>query len=535
MWYYVPCISAPVTEDSSSPFEESPAPWLTLSGTPTQRPLSWRGWASRPWIKHLCGEGRCERREGNHKADRRPVRVVWVVDHINDRRATKWATGLTFVLSPLSQREGSSGERVGRTTSSQAESERHVPAKSSGEGAGGVRRQVRVLWRGSTRVSSGRSHQRWRGGGSPAHPKLSDAVVLGNLPPRISRVVEASLPQLQLRARLVWRMSARKGASCSKCLNSAPDTAGSPLRLGAWQKQFATSSAIHTPRPCSSPGCAKGVCLLGLSGLTSPRSTLHRGVDEWIWSLPVSPVSPSPLPANAVDLTMTAGSGPTSPASSVRFDPVSCSWKTCEGLFELDYPLSSMTLPTSGSMRNGVCTPQPPLVPLTSGNESGLWPTTTTKDAARSGGNPNTTGTHGVTLTDRAVRMWGTPVARDDQKSPDAHMAMKARMDRNTATSLTVQAKMWGTPRASDAARGSDPIRTNAKAGAPTLKSQATAFPHDPTTTTDGPNGTVLNPRFVEALMGLPDGWLTSCTLEETDSSPKPHAKPGTNSPDGSE
>jgi hypothetical protein len=76
---------------------------------------------------------------------------------------------------------------------------------------------------------------------------------------------------------------------------------------------------------------------------------------------------------------------------------------------------------------------------------------------------------------------------------------------------------MWGTPRASDAARGSDPIRTNAKAGAPTLKSQSIAFPHDPTTSTGGSNGMVLNPHFVEALMGLPDGWLTASTSAETD------------------
>lgn len=152
-------------------------------------------------------------------------------------------------------------------------------------------------------------------------------------------------------------------------------------------------------------------------------------------------------------------------------------------------------------------------------------------------------------------------------------MAMKARMDRNTATSLTVQAKMWpalsaatqestgpsnstvppsltdaaaakmwGTPRASDAARGSDPIRTNDRAGSPTLKSQATAFPHDPTTTKAGSNGMVLNPAFVAALMGLPDGWLmaepdtsqTNCTLEEMVWSPNVQPKPGSSSREGS-
>jgi len=39
--------------------------------------------------------------------------------------------------------------------------------------------------------------------------------------------------------------------------------------------------------------------------------------------------------------------------------------------------------------------------------------------------------------------MWMTPVVNDDNKSPEAHLAMKARMGggRKTITSLTVQIK----------------------------------------------------------------------------------------------
>jgi len=40
--------------DSDSPSEIT-APFVTLSGKPTQRPLSWRGWKSRPWIRLLYG------------------------------------------------------------------------------------------------------------------------------------------------------------------------------------------------------------------------------------------------------------------------------------------------------------------------------------------------------------------------------------------------------------------------------------------------------------------------------------------------
>jgi hypothetical protein len=54
----------------------------------------------------------------------------------------------------------------------------------------------------------------------------------------------------------------------------------------------------------------------------------------------------------------------------------------------------------------------------------------------------------GTTLTD-AVRKWPTPCAQEDNKSPEAHLAMKANMPggpRNTVTSLQVMAKMWPTP-----------------------------------------------------------------------------------------
>jgi hypothetical protein len=222
---------------------------------------------------------------------------------------------------------------------------------------------------------------------------------------------------------------------------------------------------------------------------------------------------------------MSDGSGRLSPGSSLTWDRPSSSWRTSPSLFDSGYLTSSPTLPTSGSMRNGVCSPRPPLAPLTNANASGfsLWPTTTTMDSVGSGGNPNTTGTHGTTLTDRAVRMWGTPVARDDQKSPDAHMAMKERMGRNTATSLTVQAKMWPTPRASmneNRTTGHAPSHGNGHGR--TLAGEASEHGrHAPTTQTDGNSGSPredLNPRFVAALMGVPWDWLTPSISVGTDS-----------------
>ena len=271
-----------------------------------------------------------------------------------------------------------------------------------------------------------------------------------------------------------------------------------PSDTPEWNAEpWLTLNGTPTQRPSSWNGWSRRGWIRLLSGLTCSRSTLERGAAEWISSLPVSPVSRSRWQVNSAVLTMTGGFGLPSDGSSVRWDRDACSWRTSPSLFDSGYLTSLPTLPTSGSMRNGVCSQRLPLEPRTSDNDSGfsLWPTATSTDFKASGGNPNGTGTHGTTLTDRAVRMWGTPVANDDQKSPEAHLAMKARMGggRKEPTSLTVQSKMW--PNYSH---------------------------HAPTTTTDGNNGSPkadLNPRFVAALMGVPWDWLILSTSAATDSS----------------
>jgi len=174
--------------------------------------------------------------------------------------------------------------------------------------------------------------------------------------------------------------------------------------------------------------------------------------------------------------------------------------------------------------------------------------------------------------------MWGTPVARDDQKSPAAHRAMKQRLLGRTedaaVTSLTVQVKEWPTPTAHDyrspraaaASRNSpdlpDVVRRgwptpqagDAKIGAMTSETAARQraaghqemlagalhdFSHPvATTSTDGsstPPTVDLNPEFVAALMGLPRHWLTPSTSEETDSYREWLLSHSLNSPGGSD
>jgi hypothetical protein len=132
-------------------------------------------------------------------------------------------------------------------------------------------------------------------------------------------------------------------------------------------------------------------------------------------------------------------------------------------LFGERWVMFSGTFPASGSMRNGVVFRRPEWEPATSAGESSSWPgllKTPTAQLAINGGSQHPdkrkAGGHGPTLADQVEHMLPmpagevvemllpTPVAHDDGKSPEAHMAMKARMPggpRHSITSLAVAAQ----------------------------------------------------------------------------------------------
>jgi len=116
-----------------------------------------------------------------------------------------------------------------------------------------------------------------------------------------------------------------------------------------------------------------------------------------------------------------------------------------------------------------------------------------------------------------ASSFWPTAVANDDNKTPEAHMAMKRRMKdgpRKSITSLAVKVQTWQTPRAEH-----DSGRHRGKPD--TLHSQVKSIQvsrlHQ-TTTPDGPPSSAnaptsrprLNPDFTDWLMNLVPGW-TDC------------------------
>lgn len=125
-----------------------------------------------------------------------------------------------------------------------------------------------------------------------------------------------------------------------------------------------------------------------------------------------------------------------------------------------------------------------------------------------------------------------TPVANDDNKSPEAHMAMKRRMkggERKRITSLSVLARngfrqpdedvrLLPTPRARvDKEHGADgkhwgelrPVVESLSNGAST---------NPPSDAGKRSPGLLLNPSFVEWMLGAPDGWSDpDCPLSATE------------------
>lgn len=132
----------------------------------------------------------------------------------------------------------------------------------------------------------------------------------------------------------------------------------------------------------------------------------------------------------------------------------------------------------------------------------------------------------GTTLTD-AAKMWPTPDAfvSNDGEQPETFRARKEAVKakgvngNGMGTPLAMAVKMWATPTVQGSANTAGPSQANRNSLPLNTQDSLLA----PTTDSAGPSGSqkaVLNPAFVEALMGFPIGW-TAFAPSATPSSPK--------------
>lgn len=174
-------------------------------------------------------------------------------------------------------------------------------------------------------------------------------------------------------------------------------------------------------------------------------------------------------------------------ALSVRFDLVSCLWKTARSLFPEDLHWSSVILPRWGMMRAGECweliTSELPIKDIA----YGLWPTPVAD------GDRATNYAQGGTSLGYAVRNWPTPPVHGNHNRKGA--------SKNSGDGLATAAKKWATPTCHDRKGQSGAKRGRNAQGGECLAQQV---------------GGTLNPMWVEWLMGWPVGW-TDCEPLETD------------------
>src|SRR6185295_9282768 len=246
--------------------------------------------------------------------------------------------------------------------------------------------------------------------------------------------------------------------------------------ISGWQdgrEPYCMLSGTASPRPFSWRGWKARSWIALLSGLTLQRSTLDRGVAQWISSQQASHARRSRLLASNSEQPTSASFGRSYDESLFTLERRSYSWKMSRALFDIQmgsghgFPI----LPASGSMRSGRLYARPMLERRTSESGSSCWPTADTNSSTYSNG------ARGMNLREAAMA-WATAQAHDASggKTPAQVTAMRAR-SRAGVCNLNEQAMEWNT--------------INGLKGA----------------TPQSATGAALSPYFVEALMGLRDGW----------------------------
>ena len=217
-----------------------------------------------------------------------------------------------------------------------------------------------------------------------------------------------------------------------------------------------------------------------LSGMTLQPSQAMSLAHSWITSTlsqQDSPASRGASQETEKELMTSDGSGLSSSDWFARYDPEASSWRTSQASFMVELNTFSETWPRSGSMRNGFLYEQPMSAHRTNGKGCSSWPTARAAEA-KGVAYQYDQGDHNkprLSLTGEAEN-WATPTASDDERK------------------VTVNSLQPGLVGDVDRFNG-HPVQEALKIGGKLSKSDQTSLPR-------------LNPRFVEWLMGWPEGWL---------------------------
>ena len=197
------------------------------------------------------------------------------------------------------------------------------------------------------------------------------------------------------------------------------------------------SSAIHTHAQ-SSPGASPPQ----RSMPTCERSG-QLGLLPSISSAADSPAKTSATPESALASTASArGSGVSTPESFANYDPATSSWRTSQRSLLGGWSEWSETWPRAGMTRSGIAYRLPPLVPLTDVTGFSLWPTPVVNDS-RNGANETAArkpgGKHhsGTTLVDAVRLMYPTPTARDYRAPGTPERLARAQEESSRGQPLT--------------------------------------------------------------------------------------------------
>jgi hypothetical protein len=263
-----------------------------------------------------------------------------------------------------------------------------------------------------------------------------------------------------------------------------------------------------------------------LSGLTLPPSTVEAGAASWIASLRATRASPTASPESEPAPPTIASLSTRCFASSTKAGRFVSSAKTSLGTPTGNSPPLSDHWKQWATALRQESSARPKLAPATAATDCSSWPTPRTitggPETAQRKQELGRLESGGGDLQSAALAAnWSTPRASDGEKG-GPNMSFGAG-----GTPLPTQAAAWPTPAARDGkgANSAEHVTTTGT-GRRHLGQLPNFVEHcfspPAPATQDGPKSSpvrrVLNPRFVEWLMGWPIGW-TDCEPVATGSS----------------